>query len=158
MFPDAYILQGNLYRDTGESSLVLSSFKKAIKSASSDLEKEAVAEKIIRELNDDIVRLNELNSELSAIKNALPEVTLLLHSRYFNKEWYLTTYQDVANAGVDPVKHYLEYGWKERRDPSPLFSTAYYLDTYPDIKIAEVNPLLHYLRAGINEGRKIKVP
>jgi glycosyltransferase involved in cell wall biosynthesis len=77
----------------------------------------------------------------------------ILESGLFSAVWYLDQYQDVADAGVDPVQHYMSYGAAEGRDPGPEFSTIGYLERYPDVAKAGVNPLLHYLRDGKAEGR-----
>jgi hypothetical protein len=71
----------------------------------------------------------------------------------FDAAFYLATYPDVAQAGVVPLAHYLEFGWKEFRDPSPWFSVSWYLRSYPDVAAAEVEPLGHYLSAGAAEAR-----
>ena len=80
---------------------------------------------------------------------------LLNTSKYFDKKWYLKTYPDVAKAGIDPIKHYLKYGWKEGRNPGRLFDGNMYLSLYDDVKRADINPLVHYLRFGMKEKRKI---
>lgn len=77
-----------------------------------------------------------------------------LVAEYFDEDFYLTAYPDVAKAGVDPIQHYLDAGWQERRDPSLLFSTRFYLDNYPDVVAAGVNPFYHYIAAGKAEGRQ----
>ncbi|MBL3589735.1 MAG: hypothetical protein JMN24_08070 [gamma proteobacterium endosymbiont of Lamellibrachia anaximandri] len=80
-------------------------------------------------------------------------VNLLKDSGLFDESWYLAEYPDVAEAGVDPIQHYLRYGASEGRNPSPKFDTTFYLTTNPDIAQAEINPLIHYLRYGKEEGR-----
>lgn len=70
-----------------------------------------------------------------------------------DRKWYRATYPDVAAAGADPVVHYVRYGWREGRDPGPLFSTPHYLADNPDVAAAGVNPLHHYLVHGWREGR-----
>lgn len=45
-------------------------------------------------------------------------------SPYFDGGWYLRCYPDVLKADVDPVRHYLDYGAREDRDPGPLFANA----------------------------------
>ena len=70
--------------------------------------------------------------------------------------WYLRTYHDVAAAGVDPVSHYLEHGWREGRDPRADFSTRGYLSANEDVARAGLNPFLHYLRHGKDEGRPLR--
>ena len=54
---------------------------------------------------------------------------------------------------LDPLQHYLTYGWKEGRDPSAQFSTNQYLAAYGDVAAAGINPLQHYLEYGAVEGR-----
>ena len=77
----------------------------------------------------------------------------ILKSGFFSRDWYLDQYQDVADAGRDPLVHYLTYGAAEGRDPSPDFSTSGYLARYQDVAAAGINPLLHYIRYGKKEGR-----
>lgn len=57
---------------------------------------------------------------------------------------YLALYPDIAQANVDPVEHYVEYGYREGRNPSILFDTNYYLWSRLGGKAAKC-PLLHYL-------------
>ncbi len=63
-----------------------------------------------------------------------------------DRRWYLEMYADVAAAAMDPVRHYLEFGWREGRDPRPDFSTLGYLSRNEDVAHAGQNPLIHYLR------------
>ena len=74
----------------------------------------------------------------------------------FNADFYLSSYPDIRDAGVDPVWHYAVFGWMEGRDPSLTFSTRYYLETYPDIRDAGINPFYHFLVSGKAEGREPK--
>ncbi|WP_348681480.1 glycosyltransferase [Alteromonas mediterranea] len=39
---------------------------------------------------------------------------------YFDESWYLATYPDVANAGIDALTHYKKFGIKEGRLPCAL--------------------------------------
>lgn len=71
----------------------------------------------------------------------------------FDIAFYLTRYDDIAqNNLVDPIRHYIDYGAKQGRDPSPDFSTLAYLDRYPDVRKSGVNPFFHWL----TEGRSAK--
>lgn len=76
-------------------------------------------------------------------------------SKLFDEEWYKTVYPDVIELEISPVWHYIELGWKMKRDPSPAFSTAKYLEMNPEVKRADINPLYHYIKYGKNEGREI---
>nr|MDJ0640486.1 hypothetical protein [Paracoccaceae bacterium] len=66
---------------------------------------------------------------------------------FFDADFYLSTYPDVAASGKSPCLHYAQFGWREGRDPSPSFSTAGYLAGHPDVALAEKNPLLHFAEA-----------
>jgi lipopolysaccharide biosynthesis protein len=53
----------------------------------------------------------------------------------FDGPWYLAMYPDVEAVGMDPLEHYVNYGWKERRQPHRLFDPHWYLsqlDHIPD--------------------------
>lgn len=64
--------------------------------------------------------------------------------QFFDADFYLEQNTDVAEDGVDPLKHYAENGWKEGRDPNKIFDTSFYLEQNPDVRDAGVNPLQHY--------------
>ena len=85
-----------------------------------------------------------------------PDYELLRKSSAFDVDWYLTQYPDVAESGVDPVKHYLEFGAWEGRFPNPYFDSGRYLSANPDVKEARINPLVHYVLHGRNEGRPLR--
>lgn len=83
-------------------------------------------------------------------------LNLIKKSRLFNRRWYENRYhEDISERKMDPLIHYMVYGWKKGFDPSKKFCTKTYLNTYDDVKNANVCPLLHYLTKGINENRKI---
>jgi hypothetical protein len=69
---------------------------------------------------------------------------LRLGAALFDPEFYLRTYRDVDEAPRDPFAHYVQYGWREGRDPSPTFSTRDFLEANPDVAAADICPLLEY--------------
>jgi len=75
-------------------------------------------------------------------------------SNCFNAVWYLTRYKDVNSLNMNPLEHYINYGWKEMKNPSPIFSTRFYLMDNLDVKQAGICPLLHYEKYGKREGRQ----
>lgn len=85
--------------------------------------------------------------------NSLKLKRAILASQLFSPEWYLESYPDVVAANVDPYAHYMEFGWREGRDPGPNFGTEAYLSANPDVRSAGVNPLAHYILCGKAEGR-----
>jgi len=72
----------------------------------------------------------------------------------FSAHWYVTRYEDVAAAGLNPLSHYAKLGWREGRQPHPLFDAAWYLEQNDDVRGAGVDPLRHYLDSGWREGRR----
>ncbi|MCH8502356.1 MAG: hypothetical protein LAT77_10660 [Aliidiomarina sp.] len=86
------------------------------------------------------------------------QINLVENSSYFDRQWYLQTYPDVAEDvlknDANPVEHYIRYGGFEARNPSPRFDSQFYLDSNPDVAEAEMNPLVHYLQYGKEESRQ----
>ena len=82
---------------------------------------------------------------------------IIAQSKYFDKDYYLKTYPEVAKAKIDPIKHYLEIGWKEFKNPSEKFNTKNYLYTYQDVLRANRNPLLHWEKNGKHELREAEL-
>jgi hypothetical protein len=78
---------------------------------------------------------------------------LIARSGLLDSDWYLKNYPDVAEQGVDPIRHYLALGANEGRHPSPYFSGTAYLERHPDVAASGMNPLLHFVVHGRKEGR-----
>ena len=97
---------------------------------------------------------NLLDKYTNRYKGKSTDYKLIAKSKYFNKRWYLKIYPDVKKAKMDPIQHYMKYGWKEGRNPSERFCGNDYLELYEDVKKSGINPLLHYLKFGIKENRK----
>lgn len=75
-------------------------------------------------------------------------------SPYFDSDFYLEQYQDVAEAKVNPLIHFVDFGWKEGRNPCIAFDTSYYTRQYGKYVPGNMNPFLHYLTQGRNAGFK----
>lgn len=96
-------------------------------------------------------------SGLSSRKRVAPksdENVASIVEKEFDRSYYLRTNPDVKNAAADPLLHYLEFGWRERRDPNALFNVSYYLDANPDVGKRDIDPFFHYLTEGRAEGRR----
>jgi hypothetical protein len=90
------------------------------------------------------------------LKKEKGNIAMIQSSGYFDEDWYLAHYPDVASTGMKASKHYLLNGGFEGRDPGPNFSSAAYLAAYQDVREASINPLVHYLKFGKAEGRDIQ--
>ena len=75
--------------------------------------------------------------------------------REFDEKYYLQSNPDVRDAGVDPIEHFIQIGWRENRDPNGDFSVAAYLNIHDDVKSSGMNPFLHYQLHGKKERRKL---
>ena len=49
---------------------------------------------------------------------------------YFDPAFYLARNPDIAASGANPLRHYIDFGDREGRDPSPLFHAGWYRETY----------------------------
>lgn len=77
--------------------------------------------------------------------------TEALHSPHplFDPAWYLKQNKDVVDAQLNPLVHYLVYGWREGRSPHPLFDVRTYRDSATSKRLTiETEPLAHYLETG----------
>ena len=91
---------------------------------------------------------------------ASPESTQQLPP--FDADWYLATYGDVAESGVDPYQHYVSQGKGEGRHPTQGaaehalgFDRTWYLASYPDVAAADLDPYRHWVDYGRHEGRQV---
>lgn len=75
-------------------------------------------------------------------------------SLLFDTDWYRAEYQDVAAAGLDPIRHFFDDGAREGRNPNAYFVTNWYLSINADVVASNMNPFLHYLLYGAREGRQ----
>ncbi len=50
------------------------------------------------------------------------QMSLLERSGIFDREWYVRQYEDIALAGVDPLRHYVVFGAREGREPNAALS------------------------------------
>ena len=99
----------------------------------------------------------EKPEEITVTKSRKTDYEILDNSGLLDKEWYIKSYLSGQN-NIDPVKHYLKFGWKNGCNPSRRFDTEFYLKKYKDVARSGHNPLLHYVKHGAEEGRLPKSP
>jgi len=68
--------------------------------------------------------------------------------RLFDRDFYLASNPNLAGRGVNPLRHYIRQGDREKRDPGPFFSREYYLKGSPAASRAPVTALTHFLLKG----------
>ena len=83
----------------------------------------------------------------------LSDIADIEQSPWFDADWYMMQYPDVAVSGMSPAQHYLLLGEAWGRKAGPRFDAEYYRNQHQDIAKAGVSPLLHFTRNGEKEGR-----
>jgi glycosyltransferase involved in cell wall biosynthesis len=95
-------------------------------------------------MGDDVNSQDPARAPKGEAESASSKDGLYGWKRFFNAEFYLRRYGDVAEAGVEPAAHFDEFGWKELRDPNNWFSTKAYLEAHPEISEGAFNPLMEF--------------
>ena len=72
----------------------------------------------------------------------------------FDDDFYLKKYPKVKSSKMDPLLHYIFFGFGEGKKPNDTFDGVFYQNHYSDVNI---NPLAHYVLYGMKENRLIKV-
>lgn len=97
-----------------------------------------------------VENLQKLIDKYSFNKVTPTDIEIIKSSKMFDSNYYLKTYPDIEKAGVDPIKHYCEFGFKEGRNPSPNFNTKNYINSR---KLQSYqNPLVHYIKEVNHDG------
>ena len=98
-------------------------------------------------LVEQMIRVNKkMKSRILKQDSASSDLNLIKSSQFFDEDWYIKTYTDVAKSQMHPALHYLKFGGFENRNPGPNFDSKSYLALNQDAKKANINPLLHYIR------------
>lgn len=96
---------------------------------------------------------NSTQLERTQVRSDLSNDALLDVYSEFDATYYRQQTPELKGSDADLFRHYLERGWRERKDPSKTFSTSYYLEKNPDIAASKSNPFEHYILHGRKEGR-----
>lgn len=67
----------------------------------------------------------------------------------FDESWYRQQSQDFTG---DATAHFANVGWREGRDPHPLFNVNYYLEQLENELGEDENPLGHFITFGAQRG------
>jgi hypothetical protein len=76
---------------------------------------------------------------------------VLLCSGLFDPDHYVRADDDVRNAAVDPLEHYVASGERESRKPNPTFCPLFYRLANPEVP-PDRNALEHYIEEGERAG------
>ncbi|WP_156992269.1 HAD family hydrolase [Paraburkholderia oxyphila] len=88
-------------------------------------------------------------ARVSAVDNILPRQSQNVSpaglESHFDGKWYIAEYPEVVASGMDPLQHYLAHGWREGKNPNPLFDVRWYLESNPSLREQCIEPLGHFL-------------
>jgi hypothetical protein len=73
---------------------------------------------------------------------------VIAKSGLFDHEYYLRNNLEVARSSINPLRHYLKWGWQQGKNPNPYFDTEWYRQRYSLAAESEYNPLYHYICYG----------
>jgi O-antigen biosynthesis protein len=83
-----------------------------------------------------------------AEQNVQSDYDIIADSGLFDRAFYLRSNPDVAEALLDPLAHFCDYGWREGRDPTPFFSMRFYMIAAAPTEKISGNPFVHYILEG----------
>lgn len=78
------------------------------------------------------------------------EYRIIKSSGLFDARYYVLQNPDIDPFATDLLAHFVDSGWREGRDPNPLFDVRWYGKTYPES--LKSNPLVHYIDHGSAKG------
>lgn len=78
------------------------------------------------------------------------DIQTILESEQFDNTFYLANYPEVKHSGLDPLVHYVAFGYKEHKNPNATFNTEIYQSLFSKIIAKNENPFAHYLRNKTN--------
>ncbi len=96
----------------------------------------------------------EVRQPGTAFKKDYGDQALARLKEAFDAAFYIETNPDLPQS-VDPFVHFMDVGWRQRRDPAPWFSVEHYLRTQNDVADSDANPFAHFLLTGCREGRAV---
>ncbi len=135
-------------------------FRKFEKSNSDEHEKYKIDDqkfkKMMVELIEDLFIKNERNEKNlintfknldKFVKNEKIDIKYLKDNNFFDEEYYLLNNLDVKDAKMDPIVHYVKWGWRENRKPCKDFDTYdFILQNYEETINQESNPFVYYCK------------
>src|ERR1017187_8136335 len=65
------------------------------------------------------------------------ELDFITKSGLFDNDYYLAQHPDIAQAGVNALEHFYDFGYREGRRPNLYFDPQWYLKQNPDVQAAE---------------------
>ncbi len=87
-------------------------------------------------------------------RELLPDLPLLQRSGLIDTQYYRINPSDRYEAELDPVLHYVRFGWWRGLRPNTVFDPEWYGESNPAIAYLGINPLVHYILEGEAANRR----
>ncbi len=94
-----------------------------------------------------------LKGELRNRVRAVRSYPVAAASGLFDAAFYTAQPGYEPESRLDPLQHYLLFGFARGLNPNPLFDTSWYLAQNPDVVTTGINPLVHFATSGWSERR-----
>ncbi|MDR2967427.1 MAG: glycosyltransferase [Methanobacteriaceae archaeon] len=110
--------------------------------------------KVLFEMNKTQMLLKEEKFKKKFLSNL--KGYYLIRRNIFNEHYYLENNLDVAKSTLDPLLHYLLYGFYEGRKPSYNFNSGYHLVKFRNKGKTGLNSLIKYILDVKKDNKKYK--
>ncbi|MCJ2105674.1 glycosyltransferase [Methylobacterium sp. E-041] len=108
-----------------------------------DYKRDVPAPITLTSISDFLKQVDLLQSSRRDSSTKIPaEINLIEAFGGFDREFYLNKYPDIKESSIDPLNHYIFYGWREERNPSELFDTKSFF---------AADPIALKIMAGLND-------
>ncbi len=87
-------------------------------------------------------------------RELLPDLPVIQGAGLIDAHYFLINPADRFEAELDPVLHYIRFGWWRGLRPSTAFDPDWYTETNPAITRLGINPLVHYILEGEAANRR----
>lgn len=132
---------------------VLTLYRELLAREPPESEREGWVATLLGGTSPDVVRDTILDSgEYSERRRIIASREAITRTGLFDRTWYLAAYQDVAEAGIDPLDHYVRFGRLEGRAPN-----GYFVDRWYRVR-ADVPPGVDALLDYAERGEALGIP
>ena len=105
----------------------------------------------MRKVRKRLILHKPLSSLVHTILFFSKEYNALYGKALFDPHYYYINNLDVMRQSMDPLLHYIEFGWRQGANPSPWFHNNDYIEFYLNGQTSYC-PLYHYYATGRYEG------
>lgn len=99
--------------------------------------------RVVHQLNRRVSRSSPPSRDVVLPFPSMPNV--VLRPEWFDESYYRLQEPPLADTSIDAFTHFATVGWREGRNPHPLFDVNWYVSQNPDLATGTADPLHHFL-------------